>query len=209
MIEFVTASHDENVLNENLKRSRIFNSHYKLSEIMFFDNVCKAYNSHTPTCDTVVYVHHDVFLPDDFEFNLRLFLKWINRRDMNWGVIGVAGVKNMNGEKVNVGRILDRGKEWGKAMITPIEVDTLDELLLITHGDFKFDEQLKNDFYGADICMQAKIQGRKNYVIPAFCHHNSSRPVGGRTEDFYASEKIFREKYTDHLPIYTTCSKLI
>ena len=88
----------------------------------------------------------------------------------------------------------------------PHIVDTLDELILITHGDFIFDEFLPgNHFYGADICMQAKLKGRHCYVIDAYLHHNSLR-FGKLDIDFWQTRKYFKNKYSSYLPIGTTCT---
>jgi hypothetical protein len=91
----------------------------------------------------------------------------------------------------------------------PTSVQTLDEMLLITHGDFVFDEKLPFDFFGADICMQAIAQGRQNFAIDAYCDHNSDRPVGGRTPAFYEAEAYFKKKWEAYLPIVTTCSLML
>ncbi len=99
---------------------------------------------------------------------------------------------------------MDRGRPWGAPVTGFVEVDTLDELILITKGDLKFDEQFEQDFYGSDICMQARAQGKKCYVFKSFCDHNSSRKIGGRTESFYISKERFKQKWKEQLPIATT-----
>lgn len=182
--------------------------HYPIHIQRDFKNVAIAYNKVPIFEDYVIYVHHDVFLPANFMNQVKKAMLMINRADPDWGVLGVAGVRLINSKKINVGHIRDRGKEWGKALSIPERVDTLDELLLITKGDFKFDENLPQDFYGADICMQAKFQDRKCYAIEAYCHHNSGREFGGRTEGFYSSEKYFANKWYCYKPIATTCSIL-
>jgi hypothetical protein len=159
-IEFVTASHNDATLHGQLKRSPIFQK-YALTEKKGFNNIPEAYNSLGPISDLTCYVHHDVFLPSSFESDL---IKSLDRLPGDWGVIGVAGVRLIKGKKQNQGYILDRGNDWGSMWNLPAEVDTLDEMLLITRGDFVFDEQFPLDFYGADICIQAKAQGKKCYV---------------------------------------------
>lgn len=205
MFEFVTASHREDVLQNNLLRSPIVQKHYPLTIQRGYTNVAKAYNSFQADLYTqyVVYVHNDVFLPASFEHDL---LKALEYMPDDWAVLGVAGVSGPV-RKIH-GFISDRGRTWGSANNLPHLVDTLDEMLLITHGTLCFDENLPLDFYGADICINQKIKGGKCYAINAFCEHNSSRPMGGRTPSFYESEAYFRNKWRDHLPIFTTCSTL-
>lgn len=211
MIEFITASHDETILYGNLKRSPIFNGSSNKSSLSIkkgFTNIPMAYNEIGPITEFMGYVHHDVYLPPTFESDLYCALIEMETIDPNWGVLGVAGVRLVDGKKMNHGYISDRGRQWGSPAGLPAQVDTLDELLLITHGDLQFDEQFDLHFYGADICMQARLQGRKNYAINAYCQHNSGLPLGYRSESFRECERRFRAKYIDHLPIVTTCSMI-
>jgi len=206
-IKIISASHKPEVLAANLLRSELAGSARVTAQINY-TNIPLAYNLVTIPGTITVYAHHDVFLPKEFERNLANSLYQINKIDPNWGVLGVAGVRLENGVKKNCGYIQDRGKEWNYPGGLPAEVDTLDELLLITHGDLQFDEQFDLHFYGADICMQAMLQGRKSYAINAYCHHNSGLPLGYRSESFRECERRFRAKYIYHLPIATTCSIL-
>lgn len=203
-MEFVTASHNETVYRENLRSSLLFDYVPPIVK-RGYSNISKAYNEVKPE-GLVCYLHHDLYLPPEF---LTQVINGIKRLPKDWGVIGVAGVKLIKGRKENYGNILDRGKTWAYNLDSlPAEVDTLDELLLITHGDLTFDENLDLDFYGADICMQAKEQGRKCYVINAFVSHNSKRLFGGRSESFYRCQEYFKTKWAHKLPIVTTCSLL-
>jgi hypothetical protein len=202
MIEIVTASINDAVLHQNLLDS-IWVEEYDVHIQRGYNNVPKAYNAVKTSCPLVIYVHDDVYLPSNFQEDL---LNTLKRLPDDWGVIGCAGVKLIDGKKLIKGYIKDRGNIWGAQHRLPAEVDTLDEMLLITRGDLCFDEQFPLDFYGADICMQARAQGRKCFAINAYCEHNSSRPPGGRTPAFYEAEKKFREKWIDYLPIATTCS---
>lgn len=207
MIEIVTASHNFQILQTNLLSSAITQK-YQTTVQRGFTNIPEAYNSVTGRQPLMLYVHHDVYLPKSFESRLLVAIQEIEEKDKGWGVIGAAGVRLEEGKKRNIGHIRDRDRTWGSAYGLPAEVDTIDELLLVTKGDFSFDPQFDLHFYGADICMQARLQGRKNYAIDAFCHHNSGLPLGYRSDSFRACEAKFRAKYIDHLPIITTCSML-
>lgn len=204
MIEIVCASNNDAVLHANLLRSPI-TERYPIVVRKGYTNISKAYNSVASYQTFSCYVHHDVFLHADFEKDLLKAIDNVTGIDKNWGVLGVAGVQLINSKRHFHGYISDRGKEWGSRYNLPHEVDTLDELLLITRGDFRFDENLDLDYYGADICMQAKERGRKCYAINAYCEHNSSRPMGGRTESFYRCQKYFKTKWQKFLPTATTC----
>lgn len=206
-ISFVCGSNNEKVLRNNLLRSPITN-HPKVNVHLFHDpdNLPKVYNM-LPLTGIVCYIHQDVYLPRDWEADLD---RAVIDLPTDWGVLGVAGVRlnDCDGSRTPYGFIMDRGTRWGNPHRLPAEVDTLDEMLLITRGDLKFDERFPFDFYGADICLQARAQGRKCYAIRAFCEHNSTRKVGERTEAFYKAEELFREKWKDQLPIATTCTIL-
>jgi len=204
-IQFICPSNDKWVLRNNLLRSKILES-YPLKVQRDYTNISKAYNDFKSDSEIRVYLHHDVFLPDDFEENLLKGIEKIEETDPNWGVIGVAGVRSVGDGKEIYGYISDRGKKWGKPDNLPHEVDTLDELLLIVKDKkLKFDENIPSThFYGADICLQAQEMGKKNYAINAYCEHNSS--LGEKPAGFYAARDYIMIKYKNKRPIATTCT---
>lgn len=208
----ICASHDKEILCTNLARSVYFERH-AIRLLAGYTNVPVAYNFGHHPCNSLlgeynVYIHHDVFLPAGFEMELKRAIIQMNASDINWGVCGVAGAILDKETRRFYGHVKDRGVNWGTSSGLPREVQTLDELLLITKGDFTFDEQFDLHFYGADICMQSIAQGRKNYAISAHVHHNSNLKVGHRSESFKACEQKFKNKWQDFLPIVTTCALL-
>ena len=205
-IVFITASHSRDILENNLLMSKVLDK-YPLHIMQGYKNIPKAYNR--ATIDGInIYVHNDVFLPDNFEENLLKSLDAINRTDSDWGVLGVAGViATPDNKKASYGSLLDRGMDWDGIKEIPHEVDTLDELMLITKGDLIFDDNIPSaHFYGCDICLQSTLLGRKNYVVNAYCHHNSDLPQEGRPDGFLEARDYIKEKYKDYLPIATTCT---
>lgn len=202
--QFVVASHDAEILTKNLLRSPVAKTSIPIHTFPDFRNVPEAYNFlryQGITC----YIHHDVFLPETFAADID---RALDRVPDDWAVLGVAGVQLQNGEKIQKGYISDRGRPWGNPWKLPAPVDTLDEMLLITKSDLIFDLQFPLDFYGADICLQARQQGRGVYAINAFCEHNSSRKFGERTPSFYESQEKFARKWEKYLPIATTCAMI-
>lgn len=205
-ITFVVASHRPEVLHANLAQSSAWTTH-DFIVVEGQTSVARAYNSARVDGELVVYVHHDVFLPEDFIANLTASVAKVEGSDPNWGVLGVAGVVTDSREKRLFGHCRDRGNDWTYGGELPHEVDTLDELLLVTHGDLEFDELIPgNHFYGADICMQARLAGRKCYAIDAYCHHNSGLGQGELPDDFSGCQDYFAKKYRAYLPISTTCA---
>lgn len=205
MIDVVCASNSDKILADNLLKNVWFENDPPLIQ-KGYTNIASAYNKAEVVSPIVFYIHQDVFLPAEFWPNI---FAGLMKAPNDWGVIGVAGVNLINGKKKHFGNIVDRGRPWHyNVNELPAQVQTVDELLFITRGDIVFDENLDLDFYGADACMQSIANGKKNYVINALVHHNSSRPVGGRTKSFYRCQEYFRNKWKAYLPIATTCALL-
>lgn len=209
-IVYITASHKPEVLEQNLLKSKVLEK----SELIVqkgYTNISKAYNEADTDADIRVYLHHDVWLPDDFEKDIVNSINEVERIDPNWGVLGVAGVVLTKAGLKRYGFLSDRGVRTGSPENLPHEVDTLDELMLIIKDkDLRFDEKIPSaHFYGADICMRSKLHGKKNYVINAFCHHNSELPKIQEKDlpkDFDVAKDYIRKKYKNALPIATTCT---
>lgn len=205
MISLVIATNNQQVLNDNIMRSKLARN-CELVLQQGFTNIGKAYNAAITKGDIVIYAHQDVFFPDSFEEEL---LKSVDKlKNENWGVLGVAGVvyDKVKGVKKNIGHVMDRGKEWGNEKGLPKECETLDELLLITKGDLLFDEEIPSaiDFYGADLCLYARSQGKKVFAIDAFCWHNSTNSK--LNEPFWKAAEYMKKKWKRNLPFATTCA---
>jgi hypothetical protein len=200
----ICASHDDSILAKNLAASRFFNP---CKVVRGYTNVAEAYNSANVVNGEInVYAHHDVFLPPSFESELKRSIEKINSIDPNWGVLGLYGATMENGQRRFYGHVRDRGNAIGSPNHLPHEVQTLDELLLITKGDFVFDEQFDLHFYGADICLQSIKEGRKNYAISSYVHHNSTLKMGYRSQSFKDAQEKFKNKWKEYLPINTPCA---
>ena len=164
--------------------------------------------------DWVVCVHQDVYLPEGWDRCLAQQLREAERR---FGPIGVAGVYGAAPFRATpdltrpcgiegIGWVVDRGRLLREGPELPARVATLDELLLIVPRDsgLRFDRALGFHLYGADICLQAHEQGLAVVAVGALCHHNS-RTVELR-EAFFASARVFAQKWIDRLPVATSCA---
>jgi SAM-dependent methyltransferase len=153
----------------------------------------------------VVCVHQDVYLPRG----------WINRfwraydharqEFGNIGVMGVYGVRSENGSRIRAGHVVDRDRLLQERDRLPVSVDTLDELLLaLPKGSpLRFDPRLGFHFYGADICLTAQERDLPAVAVDSLCYHNSAH--FGLGPDFYQSARTFRSKWSQRLPVATSC----
>lgn len=125
----------------------------------------------------------------------------------NWGVVGIYGITNSG---LGVGYAYSTGLKRfvGAPLNHPIEVRTLDEIILIIRrsSGLRFDERLPGfHLYGTDICLQAEKKGMRNYVIPCFALHNSNG-IKFLPLDFWKAYLYLRRKWWHYLPIKTSCT---
>ena len=105
-----------------------------------------------------IYCHQDVLFGDGWMGHVVTEMETLGES----GIVGFEGVKHGGGPAscLNV-----NGN---------IECQTVDELcLIVPECRFFFDESFKFHYYGADICMQALNEGRRNHVIGAPLKHLS------------------------------------
>lgn len=202
----VVPSHNPNILLHNLLASPgIFNHdvHVQYDKI----NICKTFNEIIKSCteDIIIFIHHDVFLPESFFGDLLVGIQKLCYSD--WGVIGVAGMTDTGNLSSTVSY---KGSPLISADIKPTKVETIDELILVvkkrTFDKLSFDENITNNhLFGTDLCLQAKKYGMPNFVVDAFCIHNSSLNYI-IPENYWITYEYIKEKWKCYLPIYTTCS---
>jgi glycosyltransferase involved in cell wall biosynthesis len=209
----IVAVNNEAVLRTTLLASPDIDSHCQLIRKSGFDSAGSAYNSglSEATSEVVVFAHQDVYLPKGWKANLSRALQALETTDPNWGVLGVFGVSRgstteMRGHCYSTGlnRVL------GEPFDNPIEANVLDELLLVLRrsSGLRFDDRLPNfHLYGADICLRARADGMKCYIIPAFCIHNSNG-VRYLPLDYWRSYAYMRRKWWSILPVNTCCSTI-
>lgn len=197
----VCASNNEELLKKHLLSSPDINNHEIIIDRKA-KNVPKSYNRamKKATQDIVIFVHHDVSLPEGFFSQLTESIQ--NLTD-DWGCLGVAGCLG----SARFGYLMNRNNVWGSKASVPHEVDTLDELILIVKRDsIIFDENIPSThhMFGPDTCLQFKSNGKKNYSILAYCTHNCVEH-GKYPQDFYDSAEYIKRKWPQFLPITTTC----
>jgi len=156
--------------------------------------------------EIVVFCHQDVIFPPNWVNMLNDQISIVTKINKNWGVMGLFGI-TANGKQA--GHVIDR---FGYFFCPPLpcEVMSLDELCLIIRksSGLRFDERLGGfHFYGADLCLQAKVKGLPNVAIDACVQHLGQ---GNVNEDFRNIAKKLYKKWSNNndcpFPfIQTTC----
>lgn len=200
---------NENVLRTTLLRSPAVNSGCELLLERSFTSAGKAYNAGIDASknELLVFAHQDVYLPPRWMDELSVALRQLHSADPNWGVVGVWG-RAASGTGEGFVHSTGLARTLGQPFDRAVEVQTLDELLLITRrsSGLRFDEALPGfHLYGTDLCLQARAMGRKNYVISTFCVHNSTG-LRALPLAFWTSYEYLRRKWCPILPIITPCT---
>lgn len=203
---FVVAVNDEKIFELNFKRSK------NIEGVAFikqkgYCSAAQAYNEAIDHSENeyLVFLHQDVYLPPSWVSNLLYYLNKLNNKNINWGVIGIAGV-NKNGEVVGrlwsqgINREINNGNEIEK-------VYSLDEVVIVLRKStgLRFDENLSGfHLYGTDIVMQSAQKEYDNFVIHLPVIHNDKTKY---LLDFSYLKAYWymRNKWYSFLPIPTTC----
>lgn len=174
-------------------------------------SAAEAYNAAISEAsgDILIFCHSDVYLPERWLDSLSSIVSRLHEVDPNWGVLGAAGITSTGRFG---GHLYSTGLRsiLGEHFYEPLETASLDELLLVVRrsSGLKFDEGLQGfHLYGTDICMESRKQGMRNYIIPAFCVHNS---IGVRylSRDFWRAYFYMRKKWWSELPLRTCCTTI-
>lgn len=204
-VSVVCISNDGRVLRGNLGRS-LFVADNEFILVKNPESATKGLNEgiEKASNDVVVMVHQDVFLPKTWSGALERALDQLGSE--KWGVLGVAGMTEQWEWR---GYIEDRGAPWGpwekELEGNPIEVYVLDELLMVIKKSdgLRFDEKLKGfHLYASDICLNAKMQGMKNFVFNGYLKHNSDVHRGNLN---YPRDPVFLDSYYYLRSKYRNC----
>jgi hypothetical protein len=159
--------------------------------------------------EVVVFVHQDVYLPENWFSELRRWLSCFEKEKINWGVLGCFGSKKS--AEGGVGRVYTTGLGMhGRVISRPEPVETLDEIVLIVRrsSGLRFDPSLPYfHLYGADLCLSARDKGMICYAIPGFCVHNTNQ-ILRLPREFYSCYHYIKRKWKKFLPIYASCARI-
>ena len=209
-ITFIVATtQNDGVFANNFLRSPLFTPGHphEIISLPGYRSAAAAYNAgiDKATNDLLVFIHQDVYLPQLWLDDLKSALAQLEQINTNWGVLGCYGVERDGKHR---GHVYSSPQGIiGEALSAPVPVRTLDEIVLIFRksSGLRFDEKLPHfHFYGADVCLEAASRGKSNYVLPAFCIHNTDHflPL---PKEFYVCYRYIKQKWSDSLPIHAPC----
>jgi hypothetical protein len=207
----VVASNSEEIFKQNIQASDVLKNKEGLIVLKNPLSASCAYNNGMGKNGNgiFIFVHQDVFLPPGWFKEFKYHINRLSELDPSWGVVGLYGVK-ASGEGAGFVYSTGLGRFVGQPFKSPIQVRSLDELLLVVRksSGLRFDERLPGfHLYGTDICLEAEKRGMRNYVIPCFALHNS---VGVRwlPWSFWRGYLYLRKKWQDRLPVITPCTTI-
>lgn len=209
---FVIAVNNRGVLENNLLASPCFRIPHAHEIIIQegFTSAAKAYNDAIARSrnDIIVFIHQDMFLPEQWLSQLKFALEYLEDKDPAWGVLGCYGETQNQGGR---GCVYQPGLGMiGTPLDRPAPIQTLDEIVLILRksSGLKFDQGLPHfHLYGTDICLRADRLGRKSYAIPAFCIHNTNQGFV-LPKEFYECYEYVKRVWSSRLPIQASCIRI-
>lgn len=151
--------------------------------------------------EVVVLVHQDVYLHSID----RLASAAAALDDPQWGVLGASGV---TADRRWVGRLRDRVILIGDPASTPVEVDSLDEVLFMARREDLLAEPLSEHpdlawhAYAVEYSLRMRGAGRRAGAVDTAITHNS---LTANLARLHEAHRHVGMRYAGHRPIHTTC----
>jgi len=201
-ISFICVCNDFEELKYNLLASPIVQSN--IHEWIIIDNnknigICQLYNDAYDKAknDILLFVHQDIYLPQEWEKTFFNSLTELEKKDNKWGVISSVGVvmkthKNHIANRFMVGHYNDPSDSVFTDGL-PTEIIAPDEqwIGIRKSRNIRFDKKLPGfHCYGIDISLTARKAGYKTYAIDCFVWHKYKNNKGQFITNRIASKKI-------------------
>lgn len=209
-IQLVTASHAPDLLAANLGRSPCLAT-LPLHVEANAPSAAVAYNRalDATTAEVVVFLHHDVFLPQGWDRLFRARLAQLAAADPDWALFGPFGVAL---DAAHVGPVWSSslGQIVGRVPLAPVEVQSFDELMIVLRrsSGLRFDEGLPGwHFYGTDIVASARARGLRAWAggLPVIHNDRYHQALG---PDFTLSYRHMQRKWAAALPLRSPITKI-
>ncbi len=206
----ICASHDDAILNANLRRSPLLAT-IPLHVEKGAPSASIAYNRglDATTAPYIVFAHHDVYLPPGWDALLHRRIAELNVLDPNWALFGSFGV-GLNAAHIGPVWSSSLGQIVGRVPVAPVAVQSFDELLIIMRRDagIRWDEALPGwHMYGTDIVQIARAAGRTAYAGSLPCIHNDCYHAA-LGDDYKACYRYMQRKWANALPLRTPITKI-
>jgi hypothetical protein len=151
----------------------------------------------------VIFSHDDIELIDDGFDELLGWTRWLDEKDPNWLVAGIAGGvwhTESHPRPALALRITDKFGSNRRRGTLPARVESLDECFMLMRrsrpvissydiGGFHL--------YGADLCMQAELLGGSAWAIDFHLRHTGQGIAGGK---YRSVRRRFVHKYQKYFP---------
>ena len=208
----ICASHSDDILNANLRRSPLLsNGTIPLHIERGAASAAQAYNRalDATTADILIFAHHDVYFPHGWETLLQTRLATLATQDPNWALFGPFGVAL---DAAHIGPVWSSslGQIVGRVPTTAVEVQSFDEMVIILRRatGLRFDEALPGwHLYGTDIVTQARARGLHAYAgaLPTIHNDRYHEALG---TDFDTAYHFLQAKWRDRLPLRSPIVKI-
>ena len=203
----VCAGNDKNILGANIMSSyAVSTGAVPLHLEWKASSAAIAYNSGIDSTEQpyLVFAHQDVYLPREWFTWLEGAILDIEERDPTWALIGCWGIAK---DFRHHGFVWSSGVKGllGRPVINPIEVQSIDELLIVMRrsAGLRFDSRMPFwHLYGTDIVQTAIANGRSAWVANLPVVHNDSFK-GNLDQNFALAYAGVRNKWRGSLPIRT------
>lgn len=173
----------------------------------FFPSAASALNfgARKANGDILLFAHQDIALCSS------TWLREVERIIDTLPDVGIAGVAGRyRGDVMTNIKHDDPPRFAGKEQFTePTVVQTLDECIIVIPRDIfydmQFDEKICNDWhlYAVDYCLSIQAQGKKAYVLPLKCYHESAG--ASFSQGYFTTLEKMRYKHSkNHNLMYTT-----
>jgi hypothetical protein len=212
-ISFIVPTNDRRVLSDNFANSPIFKGRHPHQLIMLEHQTSAAQalenGIRLAEHDFIVYVHQDVYLPQKWD---AIFCRKVTEAQTaisNAEMFGVFGVRSRNGEAIRHGHVVDRHWYLKHDDVLPIEVDSIDELLIgfRKEGFPGTDPLLGYHLYGTDIACRYREQNKAAVIINVPCFHNSGLGINLPPE-FFSGIPYLKANWSKYLPLATSCGTI-
>lgn len=175
-----------------------------------YNSARKAFNdnAHNGNAKYLIFSHPDIRFDD--EYSLFDIVHEIGQID-DFGAVGIAGARRDGFNREIISSIVQgRNKERvGTQIKTTTPVQTVDECFFVVKSDYfkvhQFSGKEGWHLYGVEYCLDALVNGYRNYVVPSRVWHMS--PGNSLDEKYMAQLEVLLAAYKNTFDVICTTVK--